>query len=305
MLLWASFALSATDVTDKVLGHGSTCDPTQASVCDVGLACSCKKIDRSTPSFTKVATGDKSPSSNSAPHLETNFPDLGQGLPGLTPAGKAFYAVEFREILRSRMTASGRKLAEEAEARGCACLPVKESLDLSAAPVFQANYPKGFGVANPVNRDTAGAVTNPNWDACGHCTLPRSALHTIPLSARPYIPADTLNDVDRVTVTERINDAWWGVDLGHSRSVHSIRMQNRADCCPWRLEGINVYLGEHGNTDLRFIENSMVVHDKNVPQNVPLFLPINATGRYLFVRRLTAGGHYSGLTLCELEVYEQ
>lgn len=274
MLLWASFALSATDVTDKVLGHGSTCDPTQASVCDVGLACSCKKIDRSTPSFTKVATGDKSPSSTSAPHVETNFPDLGQGLPGLTPAGKAFYAVEFREILRSRMTASGRKLAEEAEARGCACLPVKESLDLSAAPVFQANYPKGFGVANPVNRDTAGAVTNPNWDACGH-------------------------------FTERINDAWWGVDLGHSRSVHSIRMQNRADCCPWRLEGINVYLGEHGNTDLRFIENSMVVHDKNVPQNVPLFLPINATGRYLFVRRLTAGGHYSGLTLCELEVYEQ
>lgn len=118
------------------------------------------------------------------------------------------------------------------------------------------------------------------------------------LSALNYL------DVNHATVTERVGDAWWGVDLGHSRRIRSIRLQNRADCCPWRLEGINVYLGDHGNTDLRFIENAMVAHDKNVPQDVPLFLPINATGQYLFVRRQTAGGHYSGLTICEIEVYE-
>ena len=71
----------------------------------------------------------------------------------------------------------------------------------------------------------------------------------------------------------------------------------------WRLEGINIYLGEHGNTNHRFIENSMVAHDIAVPQTTPLLIPINATGRYLFVRKLTAGGYYSGLSLCEIEVF--
>ena len=114
-------------------------------------------------------------------------------------------------------------------------------------------------------------------------------------------PCDSF--VARVAVTERVDDAWWGVDLGNTIRVRSVRLQNRADCCPWRLEGINIYLGEHGNTNHRFIENSMVAHDIAVPQTTPLLIPINATGRYLFVRKLTAGGYYSGLSLCEIEVF--
>lgn len=107
----------------------------------------------------------------------------------------------------------------------------------------------------------------------------------------------------RCTVTGRTDDAWWGVDLGKTTRVRSVRLQNRADCCPWRLENIKLYLGETGNVDMRFHDNAMVAHDINVPQLTPLSIPINASGRYLFVRRQTAGGHFSGLTLCELEVF--
>lgn len=181
MLLLAAFA---GDVTDHAVAHGSTCDPSLASICDAGLACVCKSATvvssakHALPAYTLPSkeTNGESSEPAPAPYLESTFPDLGQGFPGLTPAGKAYYAGEFRDLIRSRMSATGRRLDEEAGTRDCLCLPAKASLDLSDAPVFQANYPKGFGTANPVNRDTAGAVSNPNWENCGHCALPARTL---------------------------------------------------------------------------------------------------------------------------------
>ena len=205
------------------------------------------------------------------------------------------------------MLADGRRLGEEARNRNCFCAPSEPALDLRAAPVFQSNFPHGYGIANPVNGDTYGALFNPNWENCGHCaptiSNPSGKLCFLFRTERQSnaFPCDSF--VVRVAVTERVDDAWWGVDLGNTIRVRSVRLQNRADCCPWRLEGINIYLGEHGNTNHRFIENSMVAHDIPVPQATPLLIPINATGRYLFVRKLTAGGYYSGLSLCEIEVF--
>ena len=217
-----------------------------------------------------------------------DLPDQNQGLPGLTAQGKTFFETEFRGRIRER-GAQGildgvgdkRQLQEDPDPTDpCICSPVHMltdsaiSIDLRHAPVFQVNAEGAFGTPiNPVNRDTAGDEQNPTWERCGH-------------------------------FTGRDGDAWWGVDLGKPRRVQSLRLQNRADCCPWRLEDVKVYLGATGNTEMRFIENSMVAHDLYVPQHEPLSVAVNATGRFLFLRRQTAGGHYSGMTLCEIEVFE-
>ena len=47
-----------------------------------------------------------------------------------------------------------------------------------------------------------------------------------------------------VSSTNRDPNAWWQVDLGESRSISSIRVWNRSDCCPSRLSHYWVFLSD-------------------------------------------------------------
>ena len=93
-----------------------------------------------------------------------------------------------------------------------------------------------------------------------------------------------------------VADPWWGVDLGAQRRVTRVKLYNRNDCCPDRLEQINIYLG---NDFESYSANPIVASGIDVPQHSPLEVSIYQSGRYLFVAR---PGN-TGLTLCEIQVW--
>ena len=93
-----------------------------------------------------------------------------------------------------------------------------------------------------------------------------------------------------------VADPWWGVDLGAQRRVTRVKLYNRNDCCPDRLEQINIYLGDNFDN---YSANAEVVSGISVPQHSPLEVVIDGTGRYLFVAR----PGQTGLTLCEIQVW--
>lgn len=53
-------------------------------------------------------------------------------------------------------------------------------------------------------------------------------------------------DVDSgsVTVTYRVTDAWWELDLGSVRSIDHIVLWNRTDCCSERLRNFHVFVSD-------------------------------------------------------------
>jgi len=93
-----------------------------------------------------------------------------------------------------------------------------------------------------------------------------------------------------------VSNPWWGVDLGSTRTVTRVKLYNRNDCCPDRLQNVAIYLGNDWNT---YSNNAQVASNVNVQGNTPLEVNIDAQGRYLFVAR----PGYSGLTLCEIQVW--
>ena len=93
-----------------------------------------------------------------------------------------------------------------------------------------------------------------------------------------------------------VANPWWGVDLGSNTHVTKVKLYNRNDCCPDRLQQVKIYLGNDWNT---YSNNAQVAANVDVPKDSPLEVEINKSGRYLFVARPGK----SGLTLCELQVW--
>ena len=93
-----------------------------------------------------------------------------------------------------------------------------------------------------------------------------------------------------------VANPWWGVDLGAQRKVTRVKLYNRNDCCPDRLQNVNIYLGD---TFDNYSTNALVASGISVPQRTPLEVTISKSGQYLFVAR----PGYTGLTLCEIQVW--
>ena len=93
-----------------------------------------------------------------------------------------------------------------------------------------------------------------------------------------------------------VPDPWWGVDLGAQRIVTRVKLYNRNDFRPERLELVNIYLGDNFDN---YSANAEVASGINVPRYSPLEVVIDGTGRYLFVAR----SGQIGLTLCEILVW--
>ncbi|KAJ8415809.1 hypothetical protein AAFF_G00403660 [Aldrovandia affinis] len=100
------------------------------------------------------------------------------------------------------------------------------------------------------------------------------------------------------TQTELQADPWWRVDLLHEFRVTSVTITNRGDCCPERLDGAEIRIG-----------NSMENNGNNNPvcavvSTIPAgesatFECREMEGRYVNIIR---SGCYKFLTLCEVEV---
>jgi hypothetical protein len=89
--------------------------------------------------------------------------------------------------------------------------------------------------------------------------------------------------------------AWWEVDLGASRTITSVRVWNRTDCCFERSTSLRVYvsatpfasndtvvLDDLASTNVRFLPGPL-------PANYTLTFPGGVTGRYVRIQRANDG----------------
>ena len=95
------------------------------------------------------------------------------------------------------------------------------------------------------------------------------------------------------------NNPWWRVDLERTRSVMSVKIWNRGDCCSDRLEGFEVWIGDDASS---YSANLRCSTGGTAPLTSPYEVRVDCigTGRYLFV---ALPGSNKILTLCEVEVY--
>jgi len=123
-----------------------------------------------------------------------------------------------------------------------------------------------YGNSKPV--DGISSSSNLDWGQCGHYTGDTTA------------------------------PAFWAVDLGAQKTVTKVKLYNRNDCCPERLTGIKLYLGDSWSS---YSANTLVRNNINVPRSSPLEISIGgAQGRYLWVEKDSAR-----MTLCEIQVWAQ
>ncbi|XP_078542753.1 uncharacterized protein LOC144828451 [Lissotriton helveticus] len=89
---------------------------------------------------------------------------------------------------------------------------------------------------------------------------------------------------------------WWRVDLGQSQPIRSIVVVNRADCCPERLRGAEVRVGDSKNNNNPVCGT---ITDLSAGSITTLYCK-GMVGRYVSV---VITGRREFLTLCGVEVY--
>lgn len=96
-------------------------------------------------------------------------------------------------------------------------------------------------------------------------------------------------------------DPWWRLDLGQTYRISAVKITNRGDCCPERLNGAQIRIGNslanNGNN------NTWCTTINHIPRGNTLSFNCNSgflEGRFVNV---VIPGHNKTLTLCEVEVY--
>lgn len=113
-------------------------------------------------------------------------------------------------------------------------------------------------------------------------------------------------DNNSVSHTQADSQAWWQVDLGQLRSVQTVQIFNRTDCCVARLSAFNVFVSA---TDMSGRSLAQLKADPAVAQvqvstlggAASVTLPLAALGRYVKVQ--LEGTDY--LSLAEVKVLGQ
>uniref|UniRef100_A0A673MIZ7 Uncharacterized LOC107719123 n=1 Tax=Sinocyclocheilus rhinocerous TaxID=307959 RepID=A0A673MIZ7_9TELE len=102
------------------------------------------------------------------------------------------------------------------------------------------------------------------------------------------------------TATTMQNDPWWRLDLLDKYVVTSITITNRKDCCPERLDGAEIHIGNsllnNGNSNPLAGKISSIPGGRSLTFKWKKGIP----GRYINV---VIPGSNRLLTLCEVEVY--
>ncbi|KAL0961811.1 hypothetical protein UPYG_G00332000 [Umbra pygmaea] len=99
------------------------------------------------------------------------------------------------------------------------------------------------------------------------------------------------------THTEKENNPWWRVNLKTLYTVRAVSITNRRDCCPERLDGAEIRIGNslenNNNTRCAFISH--------IPAGETRFFQCDEMeGRYVVV---VIPGRGKILTLCEVDIY--
>jgi hypothetical protein len=94
--------------------------------------------------------------------------------------------------------------------------------------------------------------------------------------------------------TNTESNPWWKLDFGQARSVRSVTVWNRGDCCQDRLDNFHIRIG---NTSSAFNANPLCATGVRAPVSPPYsqVVPCHGVGRYLFI---VLQGSTRILTLC-------
>ncbi|XP_028973266.1 fucolectin-like [Esox lucius] len=99
--------------------------------------------------------------------------------------------------------------------------------------------------------------------------------------------------------TSEETNPWWRVDLLGRYSVTAVTVTNREDCCPTRIDGAEIHIGN--SLDNNGIDNPRCAVISNIPAGQTYTFQCNEMeGRYVV---LVIPGQAQYLTLCEVEVY--
>ena len=106
-----------------------------------------------------------------------------------------------------------------------------------------------------------------------------------------------------ITHTNNDTNAWWQVDLGSVRTIETIQLFNRTDCCSNRLSNFYVFVS---NSDMTGRSYSSLVRDSAVRKYwvsgpAPASLTLNAATSGRYVRVQLSGRNY--LSLAEVQVW--
>ncbi|XP_038654658.1 fucolectin-5-like [Scyliorhinus canicula] len=92
---------------------------------------------------------------------------------------------------------------------------------------------------------------------------------------------------------------WWRADLLRSHEIHSVRITNRGDCCPQRLNGAEIRIGDSLNNNGN---NNPICATINfiAAGQAETFECRHMRGRYVNV---IIPGRHEYLNFCEVEIY--
>ncbi|XP_072363998.1 fucolectin-like [Scyliorhinus torazame] len=144
-----------------------------------------------------------------------------------------------------------------------------------------------FGLAHVNLSGTARATQSSVYD-----------FHSGPINA---VDGNTDSNWGRSSCTATQNDLnpWWRADLHRSQEIHSVRITNRGDCCPERLNGAEIRIGDSldnngNNNPICATINSLAAGESET------FECRRMRGRYVNV---IIPGRHEYLSLCEVEIY--
>ncbi|XP_069588193.1 fucolectin-like [Ranitomeya imitator] len=120
-----------------------------------------------------------------------------------------------------------------------------------------------------------------------------------PIAALAKNAIDGISDTDfykgSCIHTEYAKDAWWKVDLKQNYRISNVVLTNRMDCCPWRLMGAEVRVGNSPDNN-----NPVCGTVTSVEYGTYYFCCDGMEGQYVSV---VIAGRSEYLTVCEVEVY--
>ena len=90
-----------------------------------------------------------------------------------------------------------------------------------------------------------------------------------------------------IAITNQNNEAWWHVDLGSVKTIQSVILWNRTDCCGTRLDNAHVFVSDvpFTSTGLVATQGQSGVSDYSIgTATVTNTVNVNRTGRYIRVQ---------------------
>ncbi|CAF91122.1 unnamed protein product [Tetraodon nigroviridis] len=97
------------------------------------------------------------------------------------------------------------------------------------------------------------------------------------------------------THTAEQREPWWTVDLLDPYAITSITITNRQDCCPFRLSGVRIHIGNNNG-----LQNPVATSIASVGKEYTHNFTKPVEGRYV---TLSLPGRTRILSLCEVEVF--